>query len=395
MTLIHLGWLLLALTSLTRICFAEVPADLPRLCYTGKNELAPSYLVPCFNAPMDDGGVYGCCLAGDICLENQACHNKYKGITYQKGCTSSDYDGTKCPRKCNTDRSKADWVSLIYCNGTHGTPKDTWVCQHPDNCFAPDANCPLSATWDPKLEMTRTTHCEDIKHDKAWVAFEGKKSLKSTASLPLPSYVSAWWDAHSNYSTRWDSETPPSQTVPYTPTKPTDPLSNTTSSASGFSRPTSSSHLTTALPKGTSLSRGNKIGMAVGLGLGIPLLLAVLGFLLYFLRKRHNGEGAGDQPWPDPNSGDGAAEDERAKGSANETYDCLTKAELPADVRHDYPTKAELPAHEKPGQVPEMEGSSVGEARSPMASPLLSKDARKEDVRDDGKDKAPVYELPG
>lgn len=130
MSLMQLGRLLLALVSLACVSLADVPTDLPQLCYTGKNNLAPSSLLPCFNGAIDDGAVYGCCLAGDLCLENQACYNKYRDITYQKGCTSSEYGDSKCPRKCDTDQSKADWVGLIYCNGTNGTPSNTWVRQH-------------------------------------------------------------------------------------------------------------------------------------------------------------------------------------------------------------------------------------------------------------------------
>ncbi|KAL5414134.1 hypothetical protein PMIN03_003383 [Paraphaeosphaeria minitans] len=378
MALIQHGWLLLALASLTHISLAGVPSDLPRLCYTGETELASSALLPCFNGPVDDGGVYGCCLAGDYCLENQACYNKYRAITYQKGCTRREYDSSNCPRKCDTDQKKADWVGVIYCNGTNGTPKDTWVCQHPDNCYAPATNCPLpdTASWDTGLEITRTTRCENIQHDKKWVAFENKLNIKTTVSLPQPSYVSAWWDAHSNYSTRWHQEIPHSQEIPYTSTRPTDSTLNATSSASGSSGPTSSNNSTTLLPEGTSASNGSKIGMAVGLGLGTPLLLAILGFLIFFLRKRRNGGDDGEQPWSGTQSGDGAVENEKVHGSTGETYD--------------YSAKAELPADERPAPVPEMEGSSIG-----IVSLLLPKDSGKEDVRDHGDDKAPVYELPG
>ncbi|KAL5396614.1 hypothetical protein PMIN02_002997 [Paraphaeosphaeria minitans] len=295
-----------------------------------------------------------------------------------EGCTRREYDSSNCPRKCDTDQKKADWVGVIYCNGTNGTPKDTWVCQHPDNCYAPATNCPLpdTASWDTGLEITRTTRCENIQHDKKWVAFENKLNIKTTVSLPQPSYVSAWWDAHSNYSTRWHQEIPHSQEIPYTSTRPTDSTLNATSSASGSSGPTSSNNSTTLLPEGTSASNGSKIGMAVGLGLGTPLLLAILGFLIFFLRKRRNGGDDGEQPWSGTQSGDGAVENEKVHGSTGETYD--------------YSAKAELPADERPAPVPEMEGSSIG-----IVSLLLPKDSGKEDVRDHGDDKAPVYELPG
>jgi hypothetical protein len=125
---IQLRWLLLTLVNLTCISLAAgIPVGSPRVCYTSKGKLAPGWVLPCFEGTIDDGDVYGCCIAGDYCLVDQTCFNVNRKITYQKGCTSSEYDGTKCPRKCETDQTKADWVGLIYCNGTNGTPKDTWV----------------------------------------------------------------------------------------------------------------------------------------------------------------------------------------------------------------------------------------------------------------------------
>lgn len=100
---------------------------MPQLCYTSKDTLAPSDLMPCFDSTVDRGKVYGCCLSGDFCLSNQACYNIYHGITYQKGCTKKYYDHPDCPLKCETNQTKSDYVSLIHCNGTNGTPKNTWV----------------------------------------------------------------------------------------------------------------------------------------------------------------------------------------------------------------------------------------------------------------------------
>lgn len=123
----HLLRASLALFPLRSVAFAEAPVNLPRLCYTSENQLSPSYVLPCFTRPEDDGEVHSCCLAGDYCLTNQACYNVKRGIKYQKGCTDKGYNHYNCPKKCETDQTKADWVGLIHCNGSNGTPDNAWV----------------------------------------------------------------------------------------------------------------------------------------------------------------------------------------------------------------------------------------------------------------------------
>jgi hypothetical protein len=205
--------------------------------------------------------------------------------------------------------------------------------------------------------------------------------LSETASLPQPSSVEEWWSAHSNFSTRWETETFFSHTDALAPAEPTNaPLAMATSGP-GINGLTSSGNATAPLPEETSSPRGNRIGMAVGLGVGVPLLLAVVGFLTYFLRRCHNREDAGGQSWPGSNSGDGTTENEKTKRSTSKAYG--------------FPTKAELPAEEIPAQIQEMEGSSAADHKSSVASPLLLQDSKKGDVREYRIDNTPVFELPG
>lgn len=123
------GFLALLLVHIS-VVIAYFPPNMPQVCYTGKNKLAPSYLMPCLTDPVDDGNVYGCCVVGDYCLANQACFSPVKGMIYHKGCTKKDYDDGHCPLKCHADQTKSDWVGLIFCNGTNNTPKDTWVSNY-------------------------------------------------------------------------------------------------------------------------------------------------------------------------------------------------------------------------------------------------------------------------
>lgn len=141
-------------------------------------------------------------------------------------------------------------------------------------------------------------------------------------------------------------------------------------------------------PLETSSSKGQKTGLAVGLGLGVPILLAGVGFLIYYLRKRHN---------------DSVAREESGSPSGVDQRDGTTGEDKAGDSKKEaygYSTKAELPAEEIPVQVPEMEGSSVGKP-TPMQSPtdpLLSGHSGTEDLREhqtSSTDNPPVFELAG
>ncbi|KAF1965249.1 hypothetical protein BU23DRAFT_575066 [Bimuria novae-zelandiae CBS 107.79] len=374
---------------------------MPRVCYTAKDQLAPSFLMPCFRGVVDDLDVYGCCIVGDYCLANQACYDPEKNITYQKGCTHKDYNDISCPRKCVSDQSKSDWVGLVFCNGTNNTPKDTWVCNHPDNCKRA-SNCPAdgSQQWDEQLEVTARTDCEDIQHEGQWVAFSGRKPLMSTAKLPEVNEASviSWWSAHSNFSTRWVitrtySDPNPD---PYAPTGSTTDTADTSlklteASTAEHTQPSLTSNASIDWTHKTPSSRGPNLGLAVGLGAGIPILLAGVGFLMYYLRKRHNEDSAREQSGSQlgGSQSDGTGAEGKTVESSGEAYG--------------YSTKAELPAEERPRatHISKMEGSNVGELtpkQSPMASTLFQKDPSKENVqhhRASGVDNSPVYELPG
>lgn len=72
--------------------------------------------------------------------------------------------------------------------------------------------------------------------------------------------------------------------------------------------------------------------MAVGLGVGIPMVVAGIGFFVYFLRRRRNDAGTEQQPHVGPGAtlGDGCL-DEKSKDSKSEAYGFHGKAELPGE----------------------------------------------------------------
>ena len=246
--------------------------------------------------------------------------------------------------------------------------------------------------WSPGLEATRRTFCQDIKHDREWVAFYGPEVLNSTASLPTGTSVISWYSAHSNFSTRWVNTGPetPEFTAPFA-TKETSDASQPTASAGatdtllytigastlGNNQPTSTSNSTADLPKEAPSSHGPNTKLAVGMGMGIPVVLAALGLLGYFLMKRRAKAGTGEQlnPASMGNQGDGTHMGGQSTGAAGEAYG--------------YSVKAELPAEEKPARISEMEGSNVH-------STGTLKHSDKKDVREHGAANDPVvFELPG
>lgn len=125
---------------LTLLASVALVASTPQLCYTDVDKLAPKYIVPCWTSNTTPH--YSCCKAGDKCLEHNACYDSGTGNTYQYGCTDSAYaDSSVCPSKCDLNRETTNWVGLVYCNGTHGLPGDTWVCILPVTLRLPSAGC--------------------------------------------------------------------------------------------------------------------------------------------------------------------------------------------------------------------------------------------------------------
>ena len=264
------------------------------------------------------------------------------------------------------------------------------ICNHPGNC-SPNANCRADggSHWDPQLEITKRTDCEDIKYDAQWVAFRDSNPIKSTASLPQVSDVAGWWSVHSNYSTRWVKQSrTPAFTDPYVPTGPTNTSVPTTgASISKQTLPTSSDTTPAGIHKESS-PKGHKLGLAVGLGAGIPLLLAGVGFLIFYLRQHRRQAGTSIEPdtWLGMGQGDESNDND--------------KKQLPAGEDRCYFTKVELPAEELPRPVPEIEGSNVGDSTSEnsdkpsMLDPLSSRQSGR-NITKPAVNNSPVFELPG
>jgi hypothetical protein len=78
--------------------------------------------IPCGNAAFGD---VSCCVAGDFCLENNACFSPKYGTTYLAGCTDIDYESPTCPDKREYDRmTMATMTGCVARNADHQSPRD-------------------------------------------------------------------------------------------------------------------------------------------------------------------------------------------------------------------------------------------------------------------------------
>lgn len=82
-----------------------------RQCYIDPGIEAVPGVLPCSN--IDNGPDSSCCVAGDICLQNNACWNQRLGITYLYGCTDPTYNHDSCPNKCGYSSGVFSHKSLL------------------------------------------------------------------------------------------------------------------------------------------------------------------------------------------------------------------------------------------------------------------------------------------
>ncbi|KAF2873355.1 hypothetical protein BDV95DRAFT_604864 [Massariosphaeria phaeospora] len=242
-------------------------------CYYDSGELAPDYIIPCYTSTSSEH--YSCCKVGNKCLRENACYDHETGVTYQYGCTDKNYGDKSCPQKCGLSRENSNWVGLVFCNGSKGTPNNTWVCHHPDNC-GKTTEC-RTVPWDPNLKKLPAQRCEDLKHGKEYVAFQHSSSIFDLVPLPPKTELASYLSAHP---------------LPTTTTTTANAASSTAIAA-----PTGTDQSLSAHPKSTIVngrpgkplppdSESRRTSMIFALGLGIPGLLGAVGFSCYYIYLR-------------------------------------------------------------------------------------------------------------
>ena len=178
--------------------------------------------------------------------------------------------------------------------------------------------------------------CGDL--DQRYKAFDAPSTLSDLLALPVSTGLSSYFSAHPIATSMASSTTSNPTATSVTSDQPHFVPSATTSSrqsATTGSAETSIAH--------THNSTSHTVAIAVGLGVGIPAILALVGFLLYYFRRRRNQA-------RETSETDMKSREDTNVGGVAYTH----KAELPGEDR---------PLSEMPGSpvtvVSEMDGSTV------------------------------------
>ncbi|KAH9882061.1 hypothetical protein J1614_001233 [Plenodomus biglobosus] len=257
----------------------QIRANSPQLCYYANDTLASDDIIPCYTSVTSDH--YSCCKVGDKCLRHNACYSLDFGVTYQYGCTDSTFQDSHCPSKCNLDTERSPWVGLVFCNGARATPKNMWICHHPDNCGG-RTDC-AEGNWEPGLQKLWDTTCENIINEPPYVAFEESSTLSDIAALPVKTELSKWWVDHADRTMITTSSLLATSVIAESPTTPT------MTSATASTAPRKISSLTDLIPTPTIPATTNKkptsTTLGIGVGLGNPILLALIALSIFYLRR--------------------------------------------------------------------------------------------------------------
>ncbi|KAI8957209.1 hypothetical protein F5Y11DRAFT_364070 [Daldinia sp. FL1419] len=316
-------------------------------CYFAVNAEAKSDYIPCGN--VYSGSDWHCCMAGDICLGDNACFHKNLGITYLAGCTDKQYGAPECPFKGKY--SGQQWAGLQRCDGIKDGDRIWAACEETDDL--------------PGLKPPARCACSDDTQ-----VISDKPKLDNIAQLPtgLGGTIS-WYDGMKPAVT---TTAKPSLTKPIT-TSSLDPSStlplNIASGGNPVMPPTDAPTASTNTgTEPTNLSTTAQIGIGVGAGAG-ALLIGCLAFLVVLLRTRSKKKKARIQSALQDISHPGSPLDSAAPflsghhGQADTTYPAF-KAELAADE----PNSATATA----GQPSPLSPSAVSTALSPTAPSFKS-----------------------
>ncbi|KAK8049970.1 hypothetical protein PG994_011700 [Apiospora phragmitis] len=196
-------------------------------CYFDQGQIANRHFIPCGNAVVN--GPQSCCYEGDFCLSSGACWDNTTIVTYVAGCTDPSFSSSKCIKK--NGYPSQQWVAMARCDGAD---VDIWsgCAKHPNVTALQKENCDCTAS----APLIRNPN--------------GKTSLDNIASLPQTIMGS----------------------ISFNPTALPTRGAGTSSSTSG-----------TAVP-GPPPDR--RIGVGVGVGVGGAILLAVIAYMVYRMRRQ-------------------------------------------------------------------------------------------------------------
>ncbi|KAK3903291.1 hypothetical protein C8A05DRAFT_32984 [Staphylotrichum tortipilum] len=234
-------------------------ADLARsisngTCVFTRGIVTDKIYIPCGNAAFGD---ISCCVAGDFCLENNACFNAKYGTTYLAGCTDPAYESPTCPDK--KAYSKIPWAGLIYCK------PNRWVA-----CF--ESKSPVTVTKGEPCTCPPATETD-------LVAFSAPPVIPAVALLPTITGGLIEWQA---------GHLPTADPIPSSTMRGSDSITATSTGSSSTAISPFPEQTSTIPPPTRGLSDSAKAGIGIGAAMGAILLLGALSAVWMVMRRRRN-----------------------------------------------------------------------------------------------------------
>ncbi|KAI4860037.1 hypothetical protein F4820DRAFT_466164 [Hypoxylon rubiginosum] len=271
-------------------------------CFYMENSLATVDYIPCGNVAV--GSNWQCCVAGDICVEENACRSPGGPSSYYlAGCTDPSFGSNQCPDK--GDFGSQQYVPLVDCNDDYSG------CFSEKDAPGDDGDDP-PCTCDPKSVLFSNPFMESIallpsslggsiswydgmeptptsSHSSPSSSPKPKVTSTSTSTSASPTHSPTHSPTQTSSSSSSDTRATDSSTSTPASTlssgSSVEPLPTTTVSPDGTPVVSESGTPDSSTTSGSSPSTAMYIGVGVGVSVG-AILIGCLLYLALLLRKR-------------------------------------------------------------------------------------------------------------
>lgn len=266
-------------------------------CYYPNGNIASNTEKPCSSASGS-----ACCPENWQCLDNGLCYYPPTGLHGRYSCTDKDWNSPGCASNlCTYNMSAAGGESITQCSNHN----NQWCCnadaQHVDCCQEEPEPRPF-------FNLQNGVAYATIGSNQA----SSNPTISTVTGLASSSSSSPTSRSSSAAASSSPSQEPSSSATSQTPTSaistPVTSVATSVRSASGGSGP-ETVYITSVISPtadaeaagngGSSSGSGPNIGLIVGCAVGIPLGLAIIGILLWMLRKRRQNQAHPYKTTPD------------------------------------------------------------------------------------------------
>ncbi|OAL54138.1 hypothetical protein IQ07DRAFT_584720 [Pyrenochaeta sp. DS3sAY3a] len=246
-------------------------------CYYPNGRTAPDTEKPCSSA---EGSA--CCPDLWQCLDNGLCHYPKENLYGRYSCTDQTWNSPGCPSNmCTYDMSAAGGESITQCSNHD----NNWCCNadniHVKCCQESPAPRPFFALQD----------------GRAYATIGGSIASAAPTLNTITGLVSGTGSGTSAPRTSAPTTSAASSSTPATSASPSRVITSLQTSVTSGSAGVETLTITNVITQGpdptadTSSQSGggggsSNIGLIVGCAVGIPLALALVGIVLWMLRKR-------------------------------------------------------------------------------------------------------------